>query len=64
MRGASRVIESIRPALEGRSTIVDIEIRFGASVDDREAVIQSMFMAGYKLRGDELNTLTFMKETE
>lgn len=43
---------------------MDIVIRFGASAEDRESVIQSMFMAGYKLRGDELNTLTFLKENE
>jgi len=43
---------------------VDIEIRFGASVEERESVITSMFMAGYKLRNDELNTLTFLKENE
>jgi hypothetical protein len=58
------VIEAIRPSLVERSTIVDIEISFGASVDDREDVITRMFMAGYKLRNDELNTLTFLKENE
>lgn len=58
------MIEAIRPSLLERSTIVDIEIRFDASVDERENVITSMFMAGYKLRGDELNTLTFLKENE
>lgn len=58
------MIEAIRPSLVERSTIVDIVIRFGASEEDREAVITSMFMAGYKLKLDELNTLTFLKENE
>jgi hypothetical protein len=58
------VIEAIRPSLVERSTLVDIVIRFGASQEDREGVITSMFMAGYKLRNDELNTLTFQKENE
>lgn len=44
--------------------MVVIEVAFGASYDDRESIILSMFMAGYKLRGDELNTLTFLKEYE
>lgn len=52
------------PSLTENSTVVDIVIRFGASNDDRESVIQSMFMAGYRLRRDELTTLTFQKESE
>lgn len=56
------MIEAIRPSLVDQSCVVDIEIAFGAPVEDRESVITSMFMAGYKLRRDELNTLTFLKE--
>lgn len=56
------IIEAIRQSLAEKSTIVDIEISFNADPDEREAVITDMFMAGYKLRGDTLNTLTFQKE--
>lgn len=62
--GHSHVIDAIKPSLVERSAVVDIEIAFGASPEDRESVITSMFMAGYKLRNDELNTLTFLKEFE
>lgn len=58
------IVEDVSPGLVERSTIVDIEIRFGVSNEDREAVILSMFMAGYKLRNDQLSTLTFQKEPE
>lgn len=58
------IVEDISESLAERGTIVDIEIRFGASAEDREAVILSMFMAGYKLRNDELNNLTFQKEND
>lgn len=47
-----------------RSTIVDIELRFDATEVQREEIITAMFLAGYKLRGDELNTLTFQKDND
>lgn len=62
--GGRSWIEAIKPSLVEKSCLVDIVIRFGAPEEARESIIQSMFMAGYKLRGDELNTLTFLKENE
>lgn len=46
------------------SNLVDVVLAFEADEAAREQVVSAMEMAGYKLRNDQLNTLTFLKEPE
>lgn len=44
--------------------IVDVILVSKASIDQREQVITDMYLAGYKLRDEQLSTLTFLKELD
>lgn len=62
--GGRPVVEGIRPTLVERGCLVDIDVRFGCSLDERNEVIFAMLDAGYHLRGEQLTTLTFLKEMD
>lgn len=55
---------SVDADLERGNCIVDIQLAMDCTIDNREAVITDMLIAGYKLRDEQLYQLTFLKEFE